>query len=87
MTRSATDSRGSNPLACRTVFLGYKILQAAEVQTLWLVGQGLFGYCFSGSAQVQTLWVYDQFGSLSMWVQILWLEWTCFEGFLLRAQA
>ncbi len=27
------------------------------------------------------------FGSLSAWVQILWLEWTCFEGFLLRAQA
>ncbi len=32
----------------------------------------------------QTLWVYDRFGSLSAWVQILWLEWTCFEGFCLE---
>ena len=70
-----------------TRLVGYTILQVAEVQTLWLVGQGLFGYCFSGSAQVQTLWVYNRFGSLSVWVQILWLEWMCFEGFLLRAQA
>ncbi len=63
-----------------TRLVGYTIPQVAEVQTLWLVGQGLFGYCFSGSAQVQTLWVYDWFGSLSVWVQILCLSGRVLKG-------
>ncbi len=89
--RGATGGRGSNPL----VWLVF--IQRPSFNTQHYGQQRFkpFGLsdgvylvsCFSGSAQVQTLWVYDRFGSLSTWVQILGLEWTCFEGFLLRAQA